>query len=156
MHAQLLEIRNKIDFYLQKILKLRNEETEILNALYQQDDTINEPKLIFDETNRTIRWSGGLATVSSKQFMLLKTLYNAQNHTAEINELEEAVWSIAGSIAKPFYDIHSLSMLVCRTRKKVILYDFPYKIECVKTISTQQLQGYRLVLNKITKKHYDN
>jgi DNA-binding response OmpR family regulator len=156
MHAQLLEIRNKIDFYLQKILKLRNEETEMLNILYQQGDTISEPTLIFDETNRTIRWSGGLATVSSKQFALLKTLYNGHNHTANIDELEEAVWSIAGSMEKPFYDIHSLSMLVCRTRKKVILYDFPYKIECVKTISTQQLQGYRLVLNKITKKHYDN
>jgi DNA-binding response OmpR family regulator len=146
MNPRLSEIWIDIDTHQQAILALQAEERAII--LTPPTDDTDEVPLYFDDAARRIRWSGGMLTLSKKQFSLIKTIWNSSEWTGTLDEIESALWRTVGTEEEPFIGKNTLFVLVSRLRNKVSESDFPYKIESVKNFSTGELQGYRLVLKK--------
>ncbi|MDR3108654.1 MAG: winged helix-turn-helix domain-containing protein [Planctomycetaceae bacterium] len=144
MHTRLLEIHRKVDIHLQEVLKLRSEEAAILEMIQNQSkETVTD--LFFDEQRQTIRWADGMVKLSRKQFSLMKTLWNNDERTETLAEIESSIWNEVGSEDKPFVEKNTIFALVSRLRNSVSDVGFPYEIVGVKNSETSELQGYCLV-----------
>ena len=137
-----------VDGYLRRLLEVNSQmdvlrrELERLVRLLLPDE---KPELSFDDLLRRIYWSGGSVKLGKKSYSFIKTLWYGDGHQAEIAELEENVWA-QQMATKAFVARRTVSMLVRHTQKNLTETDFPYKIEPVKNFSSQELEGFRLIL----------
>ena len=145
-----------VDGYLRRLLEVNNQmdvlrsELERIVRLLLPDV---KPELSFDDQLRRIYWGGGSVKLGKKSYLFIKTLWFGENHQAEIVELEENVWAQQIE-TKAFVARRTVSMLARHTQKNLTEVNFPYKIEPVKNFSSQELEGFRLVLQNDQKKFF--
>lgn len=143
-----------VDGYLRRLLEVNNQmdaircELERIVRLLLPDV---KPELSFDDNRRRIYWNGGSIKLGKKSYLFVKTLWLGERHRAELAELEENVWTQQVE-TEAFVARRTISMLVQHTQKNLIEADFPYKIETVKKNSSQELEGFQLVLLNNQKK----
>ena len=137
-----------VDGYLRRLLEvnsqmdaLRRELERIIRLLLPDV----KPELSFDDPLRRIYWSSGSVKLGKKSYSFIKTLWFGDGHQAEIAELEENVWAQQMK-TQAFVARRTVSMLVRHTQKNLTEANFPYKIEPVKNFSSQELEGFRLLL----------
>ncbi|MDR3109873.1 MAG: hypothetical protein LBU65_09345 [Planctomycetaceae bacterium] len=152
MNPRLFKIWNDIDTHLQAINALQNEERTIIQSSIPIKER-PEISLNFDDQKRTIDWNGGSICLTPKQYILVRLLWNSENHRASIAKIERQVW-LAGTKKKTFVDIHTIEMCISRTKTALKSANFPYKIKTIKIFPTREIKGYQLVCEKITKKCY--
>ena len=131
----------------QEIATLRDEQEKILQSLLPN----TMPELLFDDLRRRIHWGGGSVKLGKKSYIFVKTVWSGEDHRAEFADLEENVW-MQNTEKKMFVDRSTVTMLVRHTQKNLTEANFPYKIESIKNFSSQELEGFRLVLSEDKKK----
>jgi DNA-binding response OmpR family regulator len=142
MNPRFFEIENEIGLHLQAILNLRTEKRKIIQL--SQPDKANEVLLYFVDDTRTIRWYEKSIRFSKKQYQLIKTLWQSDNHEATLDNIEEQVWDV-GTEKQPFIERHTIFTFVQRAQNQLKKCDFPYKIVPVKNFSTRENKGYKLI-----------
>jgi hypothetical protein len=150
----LFEIFSEIDYHAQELKKLSAEVAAYPKPVPAETQIPAEPELLFNESQRTVRWKTGTLKLSRKQFLFLKSLWDAkninENSVATINEIEETIWeNIGNSAQNMFVSKNRLFGLLFRLRNSISSVDFPYEIEAVKNNSINELAGYRLVLHEL-------
>jgi DNA-binding response OmpR family regulator len=78
-----------IRFYTAENSKLQAEIKNILNDLKPKPVEI---LIEFDNQKRTIYCFGKTIKFGKKAFLFLQTIYNGENHSADLDEITEAVW----------------------------------------------------------------
>jgi DNA-binding response OmpR family regulator len=141
----LLELHQQSEEHLQRFLELRAKERETVRQMLAKT-TEPEPALFFDDELRTIRWMTGIVKLSQNQYRFIKLLWSNKNRTADIDDIETAVWQHVNTPNRPFINKHSILMLIDRSRKAVRNAGFPYEIESIKNFSTRELTAFRLVV----------
>jgi DNA-binding response OmpR family regulator len=148
MNPRLAEIRNEIDACVKQITDLHSKAWEIVQTM--PEDTSAPPELTFDAESRTVRWFGGSVRLSRNQYRLIHTLWQGENHEATLETIETMVWTDAGPESRLFVTKHAILTQINRARTQVRNAEFPYGIETIKTDSTKETKGYRLVFPKRT------
>ncbi|MDR0522008.1 MAG: hypothetical protein LBH00_09190 [Planctomycetaceae bacterium] len=139
----ILELRRQSKEHLRLLAEALAKEEAAIRQLFQPEES--EMPLEFIEERRQIRWQGGTVKLSLNRYYLLKTIWEAKDHAADLAVIEKAIWG--GSQA-----INTVSNLVRLTQKDVNEANFPYVIKSVTNFSTRQLKGYCLVFAGFTKK----
>jgi hypothetical protein len=156
-----LEIQQEIDYLIQRLVSLRAKVDELTQTELNTEKQV-EVLLSFKDNSQMIFWSGGSIHLSKKQYLLVKTIWNANNRTATLDVIEENIWNLKekddADRSVLFIPRHTIFELVNRTRNSVYQSNFPYEIvsNIVKQIVKQndkhcghcELQGYSLVVKK--------
>jgi DNA-binding response OmpR family regulator len=100
--------------------------------------------LLFDDKTKTIQWNEKSVQLTDKQYLLIKTIWTSDKHTAMLEEVDEKVWQ-SGDEKKPFTDRHTVLTLKNRAQNKLENCAFPYKIITLTNFSTRGISGYKLV-----------
>lgn len=145
--SPILELHRQTGDLLRQSLQSWEKENEALRQLLSEHGE-DEPPLFFNDKQRTIRWTEGIAKLSEKQYRLLKFLWECENHSAFADEIEEAVWGIADSGKRPFVQKSTFFMLIYRTQTSVMDAGFPYELSGVKTDAENEFQYFRLAAKK--------
>ncbi|MDR3183668.1 MAG: hypothetical protein LBT89_12265 [Planctomycetaceae bacterium] len=124
---RLLAVQREIDSCLARLSALYAEERVIVRQLLPQGRCA-EVDLIFDDANRTVKWSGGTVKLPPKPYLLVKTLWFAAEHRLELADIEEAVWQEELE-CEAAVERHTILTLIGRTSKKLAVSFFPYCIE---------------------------
>jgi hypothetical protein len=113
------------------------EERAIVRQLLPQCQCA-EINLIFDDTNRSVKWTAGTVKLSPKPYLLVKTLWFAEEHRLELADIEEAVWS-----EELTYEVainrHTILTSIKRTNGRLSASFFPYSIESFNVLVTKSL-----------------
>ncbi|MDR0605233.1 MAG: hypothetical protein LBG80_13095 [Bacteroidales bacterium] len=158
-----LEIRQEIDYLIQRLLLLQVKVDELrqseLNNKKQE-----EILLSFDDTSQMIFWDSGSIHLPPKQYLLVKTIWNADNRAATLDVIEENIWDVKGDDDDEnvmFIHRNTICELVHRTRNSMNRAKFPYEIKSIlakqtggqngKHRSYNELQGYKLIIRKYEK-----
>ncbi|MDR3109362.1 MAG: hypothetical protein LBU65_06710 [Planctomycetaceae bacterium] len=167
MNSRFFEIENEIDTHLQAIFALQTEKQTLIQSSFFGKE--NEVSLSFDDNVRTIRWNCGSVRLSPKPYLFIKILWNAPQHRAKIETIEQKVWKRKKgdkkevtiktkigikkvTIKSKFVPKGTLFSLVCRLQKALKNSRFPYKILSLKNFSTQETRGFALKCNDVAKK----
>ncbi|MDR1492095.1 MAG: hypothetical protein LBT05_05185 [Planctomycetaceae bacterium] len=165
------EIRQEINHLLQRFATVLTEEDEILRQTLPESE-IAEVPLQCDDAKKTISWFDSSLRLSRKQYLLIKTLWESENHKADLTEIEEIVWEkeLQGKIA---IERHAILTLVSRVQTKLEQKSFPYQIEAhkIKILGGQEkpvrikspnrrnytsieISGYQLIVRSAQENHY--
>lgn len=148
MTSRVFEIENEIDVHLQAIFNLQTEKRQLLKITKPISTEIN---LVFDDSERTVQWNEGCIKMGRKTFCLVKLLWKKNKHRATIAQIEKQVWNV-GKKKKFFVKTHTIFSLIRRAQKLLENRHFPYKILTIKTRSTHEIKGYKLICAKVIKK----
>ncbi|MDR1491238.1 MAG: hypothetical protein LBT05_00715 [Planctomycetaceae bacterium] len=85
------EIRQKINRYVRRLVTLLAEKDKIIRQTLPKSKNAEIP-LQFNDSKRTISWLGGSMRLALKSYLLVKTLWNGENHKMDLTEIEEIVW----------------------------------------------------------------
>jgi len=138
---RILEISRQIN-------SLCNEQERLIQSLLPDGNL----ELYFDDNKYRISWGSGYVKLGKKFYLFVKTIWLGKNHQVEFSELEESVWNKQREEkGKMFISQQTIPMLVQDTQKKLEEANFPYEIESLKNNSSQELEGFRLVVQTTRK-----
>jgi hypothetical protein len=168
MNPRFFEIENEINTRLREIIALQTEKQTLIQSSLPDEE--NEQPLSFNDTTRTICWSGGSVRLTPKPYLFIKILWNTPRHRAKIETIEQKVWKRNKNennkevtvktkigikkvtIKSKFVPKGTIFSLVCRLKKALETCRFPYKILSLKKFSTQETKGFALKCNAVAKK----
>jgi hypothetical protein len=154
------EIQQEIDYLVQRFVLLQAKINERMQSELSNEKQ-EEVLLSFEDASRMIFWSNGSIHLPPKQYLLVKTIWNANDRTTTLDVIEENIWNIKDDDDKEnamFISHSTICELVHRTRNSMNRANFPYEIMSVfvkqtveqnsKPNSRKELQGYRLIVKK--------
>jgi len=141
-----------IDDMIRQLGMLRSavERIQIGSGFFITEST--ESDLRFYDKWRMIAWANGILQLPKKEYCVVKTIWSGKNHEAELLDIEEAVWQKEINKTGKMIERHTICVRVANAQKKMRNAACPYRIESFKTQSSREIQGWRIVSVKLTKK----
>lgn len=132
------------------LLRSVAERMQIGNGFLITDSL--ESGLLFYDQWRMIMWANGMLQLPKKEYCIVKIIWSRENHEAELLDIEEIVWKKEINKTGKMIERHTICVRVANAQKKMRNAACPYRIESFKTQSSREIQGWRIVSIKLTKK----
>jgi len=150
--TQHVNICTLIDDVIRQLDMLRSAmgKIQINSGNFITDAT--ESGLQFYDKLRMIMWSNGMLQLPKKEYCIVKIIWSGKNHEAELLDIEEIVWQEKTRKTGKMIERHTICVRVANAQKKMRNAACPYQIESFKAQSSREIQGWRIVSVKLTKK----